>query len=119
MDANKPIVKVKADYESFPLWQHDSAELANIDPATLPISPELVQELLDWADTYGRTVNSSHPWPLAFRTQRPKTPSVPMGRAWPAGLRSSWIRGTRSSTSTPGLARGGQSRESRRADGQR
>jgi len=66
LDANKPIVKVKADYESFPLWQHDSAELANIDPATLPISPELVQELLDWADTYGRTVNSSHPLASGF-----------------------------------------------------
>lgn len=55
-----------AEYESFPLWQNNSAGPGNVDPASLPISPELAQELLDWADIYDRTLNRSDPLASGF-----------------------------------------------------
>lgn len=55
-----------ADYESFPLWQADSAGPTNIDPAELSISTELARELLDWADAYDHTLNRSDPLASGF-----------------------------------------------------
>lgn len=66
MDTNGPAIKVMAEYESFPLWQTDSAGPANIDPAELSISSELAHELLDWADAYDRTLNRSDPLASGF-----------------------------------------------------
>jgi hypothetical protein len=66
LDANKQTVKVMAEYESFPLWQANSDGPANVDPASLPISSELAQALLDWADDYDRTLNRDDPLASRF-----------------------------------------------------
>lgn len=66
MDTNKQAVKVMAEYESFPLWQANSDGLANVDPASLPISSELAQTLLAWADDYDRTLNRDDPLASGF-----------------------------------------------------
>jgi len=66
LDANKQTVRVMAEYESFPLWQANSDGPANVDPASLPISSELAQTLLDWADDYDRTLNRDDPLASGF-----------------------------------------------------
>lgn len=66
MDTNKNAVKVMAEYESFPLWRTNSGGPANIDPASLPISDELAQALLDWADSYDRTLDRDDPLSSGF-----------------------------------------------------
>jgi hypothetical protein len=66
LDTDKPVIKVMAEYESFPLWQRDSRGTANVDPATLPIPSGLAQELLDWADAFDSTLNRSDPAASGF-----------------------------------------------------
>lgn len=66
MDTDRPVIKVMADYESFPLWQRDSEGTTNIDPATLPISQHLARELLRWAEAYDGTLNRSDPLSSGF-----------------------------------------------------
>lgn len=61
MDTNRATIKVMADHECFPLWQQNADGLANIDPGTLPIPPDLVRDLLAWADVFDRTLNRSDP----------------------------------------------------------
>jgi hypothetical protein len=60
------MIKIMAEYESFPLWRTNSDGTANIDPASLPISSELAQALLDWADSYERTLNRDDPLASGF-----------------------------------------------------
>jgi hypothetical protein len=55
-----------AEYESFPLWRTDSGGYANVDPAELSISPDLVRQLLEWADAYDRTLNRNDPLVSGF-----------------------------------------------------
>jgi hypothetical protein len=55
-----------ADYETFPIWRSDSPDPANIDPASLPISPALAKDLVDWADMYDATLNRSDPIASGF-----------------------------------------------------
>jgi hypothetical protein len=66
LDADKPIIKVMAEYESFPLWHRDTSGKTNADPAALPISSELAQELLHWADVFDSTLNHSDPAASGF-----------------------------------------------------
>jgi hypothetical protein len=66
LDAHKPVIKVMAEYESFPLWQRDSSGTTNVDPTTLPISPGLAQELMRWADAFDGTLNRSDPVASGF-----------------------------------------------------
>jgi hypothetical protein len=44
LDTGKPVIEVMAGYESFPLRQRDPSGATNVDPAALPISPELAQD---------------------------------------------------------------------------
>jgi hypothetical protein len=66
LDTNKQAIKVMAEYESFPLWRTNSDGTANVDPASLPISRGLAQTLLDWADSYDRTLNRDDPLASGF-----------------------------------------------------
>jgi hypothetical protein len=61
LDTDKPVIKVMAEYETFPLWQRDPSGTIDIDPATLPISSELAQEFLRWADVFDSTLNRNDP----------------------------------------------------------
>jgi hypothetical protein len=66
LDTDKPVIKLMADYESFPLWQRDRSGTTNIDPTTLPISPELAEELLRWAEIFDSILNRSDPLASGF-----------------------------------------------------
>jgi hypothetical protein len=66
LDTNEQTIKVMAEYESFPLWRTNSDGPANIDPASLPVSRELAQALLDWADSYDRTLDRDDPLASGF-----------------------------------------------------
>ena len=57
-----------ADYECFPLWGQSDDLPINIDPQTLPLTSETVQELLNWADLYDGTLNREDPEESGFRT---------------------------------------------------
>ena len=51
------IIKLMADYHSYPLWWSGNNRFGNIDPKDLPISEELVDGLLLWAAFYDQTLN--------------------------------------------------------------
>jgi hypothetical protein len=75
------IIKVMADYESFPLWRRDNESTTNIDPMTMRLSPDLARQLLGWADEYDRTLDrddphSSHP-AMRGKAEAHKTPVEP------------------------------------------
>jgi len=55
-------MKLMADYGCFPLWDlSPETGPGNIDPAQLPISGELKEALMNWAETYDRTLNREEP----------------------------------------------------------
>ena len=66
VNVDRPTIKVMADYECFPLWRINCANPNNIDPATLPISPALTEDLLDWAARYDATLNRVDPAASGF-----------------------------------------------------
>jgi hypothetical protein len=65
-----PVLRVMADYESFPLWIRDGSGTANVDPAGLPISPTLAHQLLEWATEYDRTLDRDDPLASGFPDER-------------------------------------------------
>ncbi|MCG5258654.1 hypothetical protein EM868_22520 [Cupriavidus gilardii] len=54
-------IKLMADYYCFPLWEASPGEVGNIDPADLPISPQLRIRLLKWAEKLDKTLNMDYP----------------------------------------------------------
>jgi hypothetical protein len=54
-------LKLMPDYDCFPLWEEIPDGTRNVDPADLPLDPELRQELLDWADAYDATLDPDYP----------------------------------------------------------
>jgi hypothetical protein len=59
-------IKLMADYQSYPLWWAGGQRFGDIDPATLPISQELIDALLAWADRFDANYNSSDPAQSGF-----------------------------------------------------
>jgi hypothetical protein len=55
-------IKVMADYGCFPLWDvSQDTGPSNVDPAMLPISPELRRDLMNWANEFDATLNAEDP----------------------------------------------------------
>lgn len=54
------------DYESYPLWWADDSDVGDIDPATLPLSADLIDRLEQWADAYDATLNPDDPLASGF-----------------------------------------------------
>jgi hypothetical protein len=61
------IIKLMADYDCFPLWEASPGQVGNIDPAQLPISPELRLKLGVWAANFDATLNRDNPAQSGFR----------------------------------------------------
>ncbi len=59
-------LKLMVDYECFPLWDLD--EPANLDPTTLPLPPNLCDELVAWARCYDLTLDRANPAASGFRS---------------------------------------------------
>ena len=71
-------IRLMADYESYPLWWHSGSHVGNLDPATLPLSSKLVDDLLSWADRYDETYNAADPAESGF----PSIAAVKSFDAW-------------------------------------
>lgn len=54
-------VKVMADYGAHPLWALDSDIYGDIPPEDMGLSPELTQDLNDWAAAYNASLNHEDP----------------------------------------------------------
>ena len=61
-------IRLMPDYQCFPIWEPGGAPY-NVDPATLPITPELAEDLLTWADDFDRTLNTDNPISSGFPTE--------------------------------------------------
>jgi hypothetical protein len=61
MVASVTVIKVMADYDTFPLWRSGEGGVVNIDPADLPITQALVQALTQWAQAYDATLDREYP----------------------------------------------------------
>ncbi|MNV08226.1 hypothetical protein D3C71_986880 [compost metagenome] len=60
-EAHGPIkLKVMADYGCFAIWD-DEFPTGAIDPASLPLTPGLVDDLQQWADTFDSMLNWDDP----------------------------------------------------------
>ena len=62
-----PTIKVMADYRCFPLWHCGGDIVGDLDPAELPISKALQDDLMAWAEAYEESFDwddpmASRPW---------------------------------------------------------
>ena len=58
--SNRKTIKLTADYGCWPLW-NVGKDGDNIDPEILPLSPEAIEKLKEWAEAYERTLNQEYP----------------------------------------------------------
>ncbi|RZI56585.1 MAG: hypothetical protein EOP37_23695 [Rubrivivax sp.] len=58
-------LKLMADYQCFPLWGDGD----NIDPASLPISDRLCEDLMTWALAFDATLVMDDPLSSGFPTE--------------------------------------------------
>jgi hypothetical protein len=54
-------IKLMADYNCWPLWWWGDHDPDNIDPSTLPLSPETIMRLRRWAAAFSATLNRADP----------------------------------------------------------
>jgi len=62
-------LKLMADYQCYPLWNVSPGECGDIAPNELPISVELQQRLLKWAEIYNETLDKDYPPNSGFKNQ--------------------------------------------------
>jgi hypothetical protein len=60
------IIKLMADYQCHPLWEASPSLVGNINPASLPISQDLINRLNEWAQRYDMTLNLDDPTKSGF-----------------------------------------------------
>jgi hypothetical protein len=58
-----------ADYQCFPLWEIDQGVKRNIDPASLPLSQDLIVALRQWQLDFDQTLNQEYPPESGFSNQ--------------------------------------------------
>lgn len=63
------MIKLMADYYSFPLWENSPGEIGNIDPESLPLSEELKKRLDRWSEKYDSILNDEDPISSGFETK--------------------------------------------------
>jgi len=63
-------IRISADYECYPLWEANPGIVGNINPADLPISPELIDQLMSWANTFDKTLNMDDPVNSGFQNDQ-------------------------------------------------
>jgi hypothetical protein len=77
---DRGVIRVMADYDSYPLWRRDEDGTANLDPSYLRVSQELADELMRWADDYDRTLNREDPISSGFPDAAVESEFVERGR---------------------------------------
>jgi hypothetical protein len=73
-------IRVLADYDCWPTWVDTGDFFDDVDPKTLPVSVELADALLEWADEYDTILVRDNPGESAFRTPEHKARWVKQGR---------------------------------------
>ncbi|PML75739.1 hypothetical protein [Enterovibrio norvegicus] len=81
-------IKVMADYHCFPIWHYRSDNVGDVDPATLPISEELIVSLLEWASSYDATLNNKDPIKSDFPNRSAKNEFIKKGLELATKLKS-------------------------------
>lgn len=74
------ILKMMADYQCFPLWEASDTAVGNVDPASLPISQELIGQLNSWAAEFDRSLNLDDPVHSGFSTVTEERAFLDQGR---------------------------------------
>ncbi len=69
-----------ADYCSWPLWVVGPTGPGNVDPGTLPLSPELRADLDAWAARFDAILDQDHPRDSAFASGEDEQDFVWTGR---------------------------------------
>jgi hypothetical protein len=65
-------LKLMADYHCFPLWENSSDLVGNVDPASFPISENLISKLNEWAEIFNATLNLDDPVQSGFSSEKLK-----------------------------------------------
>ena len=61
-------IRLRPDYFCYPLWWNSGERVGDIDPATLPLSQPLIDDLLAWADAFDAVYNEADPAESGFRS---------------------------------------------------
>ena len=75
------ILKLMADYDSFPLWDASPNEFGNVDPERLPLSPQLKANLAEWARSFDKTLDRDDPMNSGFANPGEEEAFKTQGRA--------------------------------------
>lgn len=58
-----------ADYFCYPLWHMGGGEVGNISPRELPLSPELTNRLMEWAQVFDEILDMDSPQDAGFKSE--------------------------------------------------
>ncbi len=75
----------------WPLWNHETGD--NLDPARLPLPPDLVEQLMRWDATYQAAFDPSNPTAIVFPTRDAETAFRAEGKSLEIALRTVWPGG--------------------------
>lgn len=87
-EANKRNLKLMPDYYSYPLWEETEGGYDNVDPAEIPISPGLKNDLISWAQKYDDTLDRDDPRQSGFPTPEAEAAFKAEGEALLARLKA-------------------------------
>ncbi|MDX0559430.1 hypothetical protein GOC96_16000 [Sinorhizobium medicae] len=62
-------LKLMADYHCHPLWEDGGDIVGNVDPASLPISEDLIRRLNSWSAKFDATLDLSDPTNSGFASE--------------------------------------------------
>lgn len=62
------VLKLMAEYGGTVLWNAGEGTVGPVEPATLPITRDLVADICRWAEAYDRTLNSEYPPESGFKS---------------------------------------------------
>lgn len=80
-------LRLMADYGCWPLWGMDGDDIGNIDPATLPLTPETRERLDRWAQSFDAMLDLDDPASSRFASPGDVARFEAEGRALWAALR--------------------------------
>jgi hypothetical protein len=73
-------LKVRADFQCYPIWKDDDGLWLDIDPASLSISEGLAADFQAWAAAYDATFNEEYPPDSGFADQAAEQAFLATGR---------------------------------------
>ncbi|MBM7844978.1 hypothetical protein [Herpetosiphon giganteus] len=62
-------LRLAADYCCYPVWWNDGIQFGDIDPSELPLSPDLIADLMAWSDIFDAIYVDDDPVSSGFATR--------------------------------------------------